>query len=93
MNGSVNIAFSYKFNSNVTDRRWVKLYITDGNNNRIVVVSAITQQTTAVITSTNSSLSNPYGVAVDSNGQMYVSDRNNNRLVKFALVMHFVYLR
>ena len=31
--GHVNISFSYKFNSNVTDRRWVNIYLTDGANN------------------------------------------------------------
>jgi len=31
--GSITISFKYKFSATVTDRRWFKIYITDGNNN------------------------------------------------------------
>ncbi|HEY4150941.1 MAG TPA: Ig-like domain-containing protein [Chitinophagaceae bacterium] len=33
LNGNVNISFSYEFSSNVTDRRWINVYLTDGENN------------------------------------------------------------
>src|SRR5438046_1374696 len=33
LGGHVNISFSYQFNSNVTDRRWINIYLTDGQNN------------------------------------------------------------
>jgi len=32
-NGSIEISFKYKLSANVTDRRWLKIYSTDGNNN------------------------------------------------------------
>ena len=31
--GSITISFKYKFSAMVTDRRWFKIYLTDGNNN------------------------------------------------------------
>ncbi|MBS1567681.1 MAG: cadherin-like domain-containing protein, partial [Bacteroidetes bacterium] len=31
--GHVNISFSYQFSANVTDRRWINIYLTDGANN------------------------------------------------------------
>lgn len=31
--GSITVSFKYKFSAMVTDRRWFKIYITDGNNN------------------------------------------------------------
>jgi len=30
--GHVNISFSYQFSSNVTDRRWINIYLADGDN-------------------------------------------------------------
>lgn len=34
-NGTINVSFKYKFSANVTDRRWLKIYSADQNNNII----------------------------------------------------------
>ncbi len=33
LSGSITISFSYRFSSNVTNRRWITIYLTDGANN------------------------------------------------------------
>ena len=33
LNGTMAVSFKYKFSAPVTDRRWLKVYLTDGNNN------------------------------------------------------------
>ena len=33
MSGNVTISFKYAFSTNVTNRRWLKIYLTDGNGN------------------------------------------------------------
>jgi sugar lactone lactonase YvrE len=54
------------------------IYVTDSGNNRVVSLAANSEtQTVAQF----SSLSNPQGVAVDSAGNIYVTDANGNRLL------------
>ena len=70
------------------------IYIADTYNNRIRKVNS----TTGIITTiagngtggysgdggiaTNATLYHPFGVAVDSNGNIYIADHNNNRIRK-----------
>ena len=70
------------------------IYIADTNNNRIRKVNS----TTGIITTiagngyagysgdgglaTNAQLNDPYGVAVDSNGNIYIADTTNDRIRK-----------
>ena len=35
LSGHISISFSYQFSSNVTARRWINIYLTDGENNII----------------------------------------------------------
>ncbi len=39
--GNLTVSFKYKFNSNVIQRRWLKLYTTDGNNNVTSLLDSI----------------------------------------------------
>lgn len=39
--GSLNVSFKYKFNSDVTSRRWIKVYVTDGNNNTLDLLDSL----------------------------------------------------
>jgi sugar lactone lactonase YvrE len=73
------------------------LYISDHGNNRIREVTAATGNISTVVgngtfgysgdggLATSAELYYPYGVAVDSAGNIYVSDSNNNRIRKVGL--------
>ena len=39
--GNINVAFKYKFNNSVIQRRWLKLYTTDGNNNITALLDSV----------------------------------------------------
>ena len=41
INGATPVAFSYKFNLPVQDRRWIKIYATDGNNKTIYLLDSV----------------------------------------------------
>jgi Bacterial Ig domain len=41
MTGNIDVSFKYKFSSTVSQRRWLKLYLTDGNNNVITRLDSI----------------------------------------------------
>jgi len=69
------------------------IYIADGSNNRIRkvntsgIISTVAGNGTAGYSgdggaATAASLSSPYGVAVDSAGNIYIADRSNNRIRK-----------
>jgi len=72
------------------------LYVADTGNNRVRKVSAATGLITTVagtgssgyngdnIAATNATLSSPYGIAVDSSGNLYIADTYNNRVRKVA---------
>jgi mucin-19 len=69
------------------------VYIADGNNNRIRkmtpagVVTTLAGSETATFadgTGTNASFSYPFGIAVDSTGNVYVGDANNHRIRKIS---------
>ena len=70
------------------------IYVTDGNNNKIRIVSSVGYVTTlagsassawADGTKTSSSFYTPAGVAVDTNGYVYVSDYNNHRVRRIVI--------
>ena len=70
------------------------IYIADSYNNRIRKVNSITGIITTVAgngtegysgdggLATNAELYYPFGVAVDSNGNIYIADSGNNRIRK-----------
>jgi mucin-19 len=69
------------------------VYIADGNNNRIRkmtpagVVTTLAGSGSATFgngTGTNASFSYPFGIAVDSTGNVYVGDANNHRIRKIS---------
>jgi Bacterial Ig domain/Secretion system C-terminal sorting domain len=39
--GNTNVSFKYKFSANVTDRRWIIVYLTGGNNNILFKVDSV----------------------------------------------------
>jgi hypothetical protein len=39
--GNITVSFKYKFSNNVSQRRWLKLYVTDGNNNITAMLDSI----------------------------------------------------
>jgi Bacterial Ig domain/Secretion system C-terminal sorting domain len=41
MYGTLNVSFKYKFSGNVTDRRWINIYVADGNNNNVFKLDSI----------------------------------------------------
>jgi Bacterial Ig domain len=41
MAANIDVSFKYKFNSNVSQRRWLKIYLTDGNNNNISMLDSL----------------------------------------------------
>ncbi len=72
--------------------RTVNLYITDANNERIRKVNALTDEITTVAgdgtagfsgdngPATDAQLNFPDGVALDTNGNLYIGDAQNNRI-------------
>jgi hypothetical protein len=72
------------------------LYVADQNNHRIRKIAIGTGVVTTVAgngsatfvdgTSTTASFYNPYGVAVDNTGYLYVGDQNNQRIRKIGVV-------
>ncbi|MEP6748251.1 MAG: Ig-like domain-containing protein [Bacteroidota bacterium] len=40
-NGQIEVAFKYKFSANVTDRRWLKIYSANGNNDIISLLDSM----------------------------------------------------
>lgn len=77
--------------------RTVNLYITDANNERIRKVDAISDEITTVAgngtagfsgdggPATSAELNFPDGVALDTNGNLYIGDARNNRIREVAL--------
>ena len=72
------------------------VYVADFSNNRIRMISPSGNVTTCAGSGTAAfadgaglaaSFNTPYGVAVDSNGTIYVADLNNNRIRKITLVL------
>ena len=75
--------------------RFGQLIISDGDNNRLLVINDPLSNTTAdaVIgqpnfssntpTTTASGLAAPKGIKVDSSGNLYVTDEDNNRVLRF----------
>jgi len=41
INSAVTLSFSYKFNEQVKDRRWIKIYAVDGNNKPLSLLDSI----------------------------------------------------
>jgi hypothetical protein len=41
LHGNTDFSFSYKFDATVTARRWLKLLLTDGNNNVVVKIDSV----------------------------------------------------
>ncbi len=41
MFGTLNVSFKYKFSGNVTDRRWINIYVADGNNNNVFKLDSV----------------------------------------------------
>lgn len=41
LNGSLPLSFKYKFSLPVTDRRWIKVYLTDGNDNIVSLLDSM----------------------------------------------------
>ena len=72
------------------------VYIADTANNRIRMITASTDVITTVAgngtagftgdgsAATSAEISSPYGVAVDSSGNVYIADTNNNRIRKLT---------
>jgi DNA-binding beta-propeller fold protein YncE len=75
------------------------LYVAEQNNNRVLrftnAASAANGAnadgvfgqpdfTSKASATTQNGMQNPYGVAVDASGNLYVADRNNNRVLRFA---------
>jgi len=77
--------------------RTVNLYITDASNNRIREVNAVTGEITTIAgngiggysgdggPATNAELNFPDGVALDSDGNLYIGDAQNNRIRKVTI--------
>ena len=70
------------------------IYISDGNNHKIRIISSVGYVTTlagsasaawADGTKTSSSFYSPAGVAVDTNGNVFVSDYSNRRIRKIVV--------
>lgn len=61
-NGSIEISFKYKFSAMVTDRRWLKIYTTDGNNNIVAQLDSIE------LTGDNNSTVYTYDKVLPANG-------------------------
>jgi Bacterial Ig domain len=61
-NGSIEISFKYKFSAMVTDRRWLKIYSTDGNNNIVAQLDSIE------LTGDNNSTVYTYDKVLQANG-------------------------
>ena len=72
------------------------IYIADANNHRIRKVDAVTGNISTVAgtgtpgyngdgcRATTAQISNPYGVAVDGSGNVYIADGNNHRIRKIG---------
>lgn len=41
LNGTLPLSFKYKFSAPVTERRWLKVYLTDGNNNILSLLDSL----------------------------------------------------
>ena len=41
LSGTIQVSFKYKFSAMVTDRRWLKIYTTDGSNNIIHLLDSL----------------------------------------------------
>ncbi len=69
-----------------------ELYVADGTNDRIRMISAGGVVTTFAGSSrgyqdgigTAAQFNQPYGIAIDATGDLYVADNNNNRIRKIA---------
>ena len=94
-NGGVS-ANSLYLRSNVAVDGNGNLYVADGGNNRVLYYPAGSTTANAGLRAERqlhqqhreqrravsaNSLNNPYGVAVDSSGNLYVADSNNNRVL------------
>ena len=68
------------------------MYITDTSNNRIVRWASNATQGVCIIACTSTSgnqanqLNGPVGLAIDSHGSIYISDKGNNRVQKFQIL-------
>jgi sugar lactone lactonase YvrE len=60
-----------------------KVYLLDSGNKRILVADGPEDTSWSVLTS-DPSWANPYGLAVDATGALYVADTDNHRIVKIA---------
>jgi hypothetical protein len=60
--GTIEVSFTYKFSAMVTDRRWLKLYSTDGNNNKVALLDSLE------LTGDNNSTVYTYNKALPANG-------------------------
>ncbi|CAF1443003.1 unnamed protein product, partial [Adineta steineri] len=71
------------------DRRTNTIYVADKNNNRVMRISADAPNAGFVIAGNNGKgnaahqLSSPHGIALDSKGNLYVSDNENDRIQMF----------
>lgn len=91
-NGSATAARFNRPTALAVDPTGTKLYVADTGNNRIRVIDLTTNIITIYagtggagfnadgVIATDASLNNPYGMAVDANGNLFIADRFNHRI-------------
>jgi len=60
------------------------LLVVDSSNDRVVVFESTQPGASVVTTFGGGELSDPYGIAVDPSGDVYVSDAGNDRIVRYT---------
>jgi tripartite motif-containing protein 71 len=70
------------------------IYVVDSQNNRIKkYLNGYTQQLIGSLGAGDNQFDSPYGIAVDSVGNVYVTDQNNKRVQKFQTNPNFAFIK